>query len=473
MGGKPTPPRQIAIAAAFSLSCFVLILFAWIAFGGSVPLQAQGYRFKVLLPQATSLAQNEQVRIAGVPVGKVVSVTPSNGKTLATLELQRQYAPLSTDAHVLLRSKTLLGENFIQVSPGTRLSPKVPDGGYLSPANVDASQSVDQLLAAFDKPTRDAWQRLFVELGAGFAGRGSDFNSAFGAASPSFQYLNQVLQILNSQSAQLQTLVHDSGVFFNALGAQPAALQGLFTNGDKTFAAIASQSQNFTATFNAFPPFLLALQPLLTTVKQTAAIAKPTLDALLPIAPLVQPALQEVNQLAPAATQGFKSLLPLITAIKADLPALTELVNAARPLLSPADEVLRQFVPFLQLFQQYTSEAIGFVANTGASLEATNASGTHVARVLVPINQTIVIGQDAVSPLNRHNAYPSPGSLNVLATGLAALDCNNTGNTGQATLLDSLGGGSPACVPQAPWRFQGVDRSFPNIQPYDPTSPTG
>ena len=56
---------------AFSLSCFGILLFLWLSFGGSVPLRPKGYRVNVAFPEATQLAQEAEVRISGVKVGQV------------------------------------------------------------------------------------------------------------------------------------------------------------------------------------------------------------------------------------------------------------------------------------------------------------------------------------------------------------------------------------------------------------------
>ncbi len=43
---KETPtPGRLAAMALFTLSVFGLLLFLWLAFGGSIPLRPEGYRF--------------------------------------------------------------------------------------------------------------------------------------------------------------------------------------------------------------------------------------------------------------------------------------------------------------------------------------------------------------------------------------------------------------------------------------------
>ena len=61
---------RIAAMVVFALSCFGLLLFLWLAFGGPIPLKPQGYRFQTSFAEATQLATEADVRISGVPVGQ-------------------------------------------------------------------------------------------------------------------------------------------------------------------------------------------------------------------------------------------------------------------------------------------------------------------------------------------------------------------------------------------------------------------
>jgi phospholipid/cholesterol/gamma-HCH transport system substrate-binding protein len=44
--------RRVLVMVAFALSCFGLLLFLWVSFGGPVPLKPKGYQFKVAFPEA-------------------------------------------------------------------------------------------------------------------------------------------------------------------------------------------------------------------------------------------------------------------------------------------------------------------------------------------------------------------------------------------------------------------------------------
>src|SRR6266566_2749996 len=73
----PTVGRLL-VMAVFTLSCFGLLLYLWSAFGGPVPLKPHGYRFHAHFAEATQLAQEADVRISGVNVGKVKKIDLGN-----------------------------------------------------------------------------------------------------------------------------------------------------------------------------------------------------------------------------------------------------------------------------------------------------------------------------------------------------------------------------------------------------------
>src|ERR671925_2113664 len=102
----------------FALSCFGLLLFLWLSFGGPIPLKPKGYRFQVAVPEAAQLGLEADVRTAGVRVGKVRAkdIDPDRpNRTIATIEVDPRFAPVAQDARAILRQKTLLGETYIEL----------------------------------------------------------------------------------------------------------------------------------------------------------------------------------------------------------------------------------------------------------------------------------------------------------------------------------------------------------------------
>ena len=147
---KQAPTRgRILAMVAFALSCFAILLSLWLQFGGPIPLRPQGYRVQVAFPEGTGITKNIEVRAAGIPIGAVVDseVDRSAGRALATIEIESEYAPLSSDARAILRRKTLLGETFVEIATGPASAPKLADGGRLDDARVAKTVELDEVLA--------------------------------------------------------------------------------------------------------------------------------------------------------------------------------------------------------------------------------------------------------------------------------------------------------------------------------------
>ena len=71
MNKNPPSIGRMLVMVGFAASCFAILLYLWLTFGGSVPLQAKGYRITANFPEATTLANESDVRISGVKVGEV------------------------------------------------------------------------------------------------------------------------------------------------------------------------------------------------------------------------------------------------------------------------------------------------------------------------------------------------------------------------------------------------------------------
>ena len=458
---------SILVAAAFALAAVCVAIFLWSSFGGSLPLGAEGYRFEVSFPQAANLYPNASVRIAGVPVGKVVSTSPAGERTDTVIQLDDQYAPLPDDARAILRNKTVLGETYVELTPGSPDAPKLADGGRLPSSQVASTQRLDQVLATFDAPTRKALRRLVTELAAAVHGRGADLNAALGQAPGAIGGLGTVVRILDRQHASVHQFVGSSARVLEGLGTRRAELQTLITAGDQLLSTTAARNRDLTATVNALPPFLADVRRALVAYRGTAARLGPALRRLRVLAPGLRSSLVATSKLTPQLAGLFRELPAVMRAAAKGLPASTRILRAARPLVDVLYPAGRNLEPFFRLANGYRHDIGAAVAKGAASAQAsTRAPGggrLHYLRVLLPIVNEGSFGFGKRAPTNRHNPYPQPGSLREIAKGgLRSWDCKNLGN--QAVFPPvGPGAGPPPCRVQKPWRFAGHDRSFPHL----------
>src|SRR3954471_2545774 len=132
MSTRPPSLAVLALLAAFALSCIGIGLFLWKTFGGNTPLEPAGYRVHISFgADATQLTQGSEVRISGVKIGKVISTHPSGRRIEALVQIERRFAPLPADVRAGGGFKTLLGESFVEMTPGGPHGPTLADGGRL------------------------------------------------------------------------------------------------------------------------------------------------------------------------------------------------------------------------------------------------------------------------------------------------------------------------------------------------------
>ena len=414
---------RIFVMVVFALSCFGILLYLWLVFGGSTPLKPQGYRLKVNFPEATQLAQEADVRISGVPVGRVKTKELDGESTSVEIEVEEQYAPLPADSHAVLRQKTLLGETYVELTPGTNGGPTVPDGGELDDGQVSPTVELDEIFRAFDAKTREAFRVWMDQQGRAFEGRGEDINDALGNLAPFADDTRDVLEILDRQERATQQLVRDTGEVFSALTERQGQLRDLIVNSNRVFEATASRDEELADTFRVLPTFLDESRLTVERTTEFANATNPLVTQLRPAARELSPTLIDLAGLAPDLKAFFRDLNPLMRVSRRGLPALADFLNETTPLLAQIDPFLRQLNPILAYLGHYRSEITAFFANDVAATQATqtpagSTTPIHYLRTSNPVNPENLAAWPYRLSTNRSNPYTEPLGYLKVKTGL-------------------------------------------------------
>jgi virulence factor Mce-like protein len=470
------PPRAaILVALVFILASIGLSLFVWNSLGGSMPMSPQGYRFGVSFENASQLQPNADVRIAGVSIGKVVDVEPDGLRTNATIEIDTRYAPVPSDTRAILRQKTLLGETFVVLTPGSRDAPKLAEDGTLAIANVEATQPLDRILGMFDERTRANLRTLFTGGAAALDGRAEDLNQALGEAGPVTGELEVLFRILDRQRASVRGLVRDTGTVLATVGEHRAGLAAVVDAGAAVASETAARAAGLAETTRALGPALESLESASAAVERTARIAGPVLAEARPVAPLVEPALAALRDLSPQVQAVLADLDEALPVAEEALPATARLIDALGPFVEVVHPATREITPIIAMVSAYRQELVGTMANVGSALQATAPSQdgrqVHYLRALIPFTEESIVGYSERLPSNRHNAYFAPGGLAELSQeGLLASDCRNTANE---QIIPVVGSGPPPCRVQPGWTFDGRTAYFPHVERVEKGSTDG
>ncbi len=432
---KDTPGLgKIAAMVVFTLSCVGILLFLWLAFGGSIPLRPEAYRFQVAFPEAQTLSQEADVRIAGVNVGKVKKKELDKGAnaTNVEIEIKPDFAPIPKNTRAVLRQKTLLGETYVELTPGdekgetaptaqsgggarsqdTRLAGNLEDGGTLPSAQVEPTVELDEIFNTFDRPTRLAFQDWVKELGVAIRGRAAgDLNDSLGNLGPFAVDGATLLSVLDEQGGAVRRLVRNTGTVFGAINQREGALRELIVNGNDTFAATASRDRALAETIRVFPTFLDESKATLARLEGFARDTRPLVTTLRPAARDLGPAVRDLADLSPDLEGLFRDLPGLVRAGRRGLPALTDVVAATEPFAEAAHVFLPELNPILSEFNFHQATIAGFITNGDADLAGIwggNRVQTQIGLIDPDkILKTFVTEED----YTRGNTYLQPNSL--------------------------------------------------------------
>jgi phospholipid/cholesterol/gamma-HCH transport system substrate-binding protein len=449
--------------AFFALSCFGLLLFLWLSFGGSIPLQAKKYQLRVSFPEATTLAEQADVRIAGVKVGKMrrKDLDRIGNRTRTLLDIDSDYAPLPKNTRAILRQKTLLGETFVELTPGDPDSGYLKDHSVLPPGQVDSTVELDEILRTFDPGTKKAF-RAWVRS-SGLQTRGTapqDFNNAIGNLADFASDGADVLRVLHEQRTTLRLLVRNTGEVFAALNERKGQLRGLIVNSQRTFSALASQDDALAETFAIFPTFLDESKATAERLERFAINTHPLINDLKPVADNLGPTVQDICDLSPDLTRFFVRLKPVIRSAPRTLPHAARFLRGAKPVLAALHPFLQELNPILSYVNFDQQIVAHFISIGGAALNyrINGEPNTHMLPQLGIINsKSLSLQANENPPWVRGNAYIAPNAYDrAIPLGIIeSATCENTGGTQRRPDSDD-GGDDPRapCFEQPPMLYK-------------------
>src|SRR3981081_137034 len=247
-----THVRQNAtIILFFALLSVSAMLFMAINTGqrfGPLPPQ---YRVAFEVKDADGLVEGSEVRIAGVPVGKVMAVATSNSGALVTLGLEpnKGYDPVFTDGSVLIRPKSLLGEKYVDMQRGTS-NVEIPDGGMLPATQAFTQVELDQVLNSSDATTRKAISENIMNLGQGVNGRGQDINPTIPELRRIAEHLTSVSSRFKDRTSQIDHILVDTDTILTALADEHTRLATLLASADGVTGTVAQNDQHLAGILN-------------------------------------------------------------------------------------------------------------------------------------------------------------------------------------------------------------------------------
>jgi ABC-type transporter Mla subunit MlaD len=328
--------RVLAIAVVLAAAGAVVVLGAGAGDGSG------DYKVRAIFQNAFSLVAGEDVKIAGVKVGKIESldVTPDHQAAVVLAITRPGFTDFRQDAECTIRPQGLIGERFVECTP-TQAHPAgqkppaelkvIPDGQpgagqrLLPVQNTSRPVDIDLVNNIMRLPFRQRFGILLNEFGTGLAARGGDLRQVIRNADPALKSTDKVLKLLASQNQVLAALARDSDVSLAPLARDRQHVANFIDKANTVAQATAERRSQFEQQFAKLPAFLRQLRPTMERLSGLSDQATPVLGDLHTVAPQVSRFITALGPFSSSATVSLKSLG------EATVPGRKALV-AARPI---------------------------------------------------------------------------------------------------------------------------------------------
>jgi ABC-type transporter Mla subunit MlaD len=291
---------------------------------------------------AFSVIEGEDVKIAGVKVGKIKSldVTPRQTASVVLDITLPGFGDWRSDAECTIRPQSLIGEKFVECTPtqprpaGAQPAPllktRKQDGETMAILPVSQTRrpiDIDLVQNTLRLPYRERLTVLLNEFGAGVAGRGADLRRIIRTADPALKATDDVLNLLAGQNQVLRKLAVDSDTALAPIARDRGKVADFVTQSKSVAQATAARRVDLERNLQRLPTFLRTLRP--------------TMDRLGSLSEQGTPLLRDLNAVGPDLSRFIKQLGPFSASATPALVSLGDAsvvgrtaLNKSRPIIS-------------------------------------------------------------------------------------------------------------------------------------------
>lgn len=314
------PGRSIVAVACVALTAALAALYVARADSSSTTLRAT-------FSDVSPLVAGNFVKVDGVQVGTISSIELRNGMADVVLELDPAALPIHQDASLTIRTKSLLGERYIDLDRGTDSQPVMDLPGRIPSSRTSKSTDVQDVLNTLDDPTSTAAAALLVTLGEGTAGRGRDIDTALKAVAPVFDGATKLSEILDAQNAALLDLLDTVTPIAQAVATDDGQqAERLVDSAENALAALAEERAALDESLERLPGTLKTARTSLKELSELSTETTSTLKALRPVTDELPEVTDELREFSESADPALRSLGPVLDRAQA-------LIDEARPLV--------------------------------------------------------------------------------------------------------------------------------------------
>lgn len=404
------PKAGLAITLVALILGGILFVFLNNSFGGPQIPPRSLYELRSTFDNTELLVKKSLVMTRGVQVGYVTGVTVHGKLAEASFTVWDEYRPVFKDATAQVGSRTVFGEPYIELDPGTKRAGVLESGSTVHPR---PTVEPDEALQVFNENTRKHLTAGMRELARGFRAEEApaQLGSTISGLNATTTRLREVTDAIKDQEDDIASLVTSGHVALGAIGEREESLRTLVGSGRVALEAVASEGPALQAGLDELEPLLATAELALTEVRPLLREARPVVADAADAAPRLAPVLRQLRPVAGDLRSIAKQLGSVrragVPTLEAALPSLRDLRPTARQVVPASRNIVslaRWIGPRAQAFG-------GFLGNAAASAQTGDSEGKWL-RLFVFSDERMGRGQKmppCASPEGAcFNAYPRP-----------------------------------------------------------------
>jgi phospholipid/cholesterol/gamma-HCH transport system substrate-binding protein len=335
-------------SAGYILSHERLSVPAWVPIIGRESFVLKG---EFTTAQAVTPGQGQSVTIAGAKIGEISTVELRGGRALVSMNVTPKYARyIYRDATALLRPKTGLKDETVEVSPGNPSSGRIPGGFTIPVTQTSPDGNLEEFLDSFDAETRASLQLLLAGAAEGLDGNAANLSAALKRFDPIGREFQEIGREVAKRQYYVEHGIHNFRLLLEAVGSKDTKLAQAVASGNAVFATYAREDRQVQETLRELPGVLKEANRGFPKLARAASVTGQALHALEPTATALARTERESRVAFKATTPILKNQIrPLFRQI---LPVLEQLQPSLKDLSQSSPQLTTAFTVINELFNE-------------------------------------------------------------------------------------------------------------------------
>ena len=312
------------ISVPIVVAALVLAAGVWLLFRDSGQKELVAH-----FPRTVSIYKGSDVRVLGVPVGKVDKVTPDGTSVAVTMHYDSS-VKVPADAKAVIVAPSIVGDRYVQLTPAYTKGAVLADGADLGMNRTAVPLELDQIYGSLDNllvalgpngaNKNGALTDLLQQTARNFGGQGTKVNHTIHDLSTLTKTLDDNKDQLFGSASQLESFVH-------TLAKNDSTVRQFTTSLDQVSKMLAGERSDLSS---ALHNLSVALGNVRDFVKNNKDVLHSNIQGLDRVAKVLvkqRDSLDETLHVAPLALQNLYQTYNPDTGTLDTNPNLTELAH--------------------------------------------------------------------------------------------------------------------------------------------------